>query len=31
MRLEGLDWVHLAQDKDWWLALLNTVRNLRVL
>jgi hypothetical protein len=24
-------WIHLAQDRDWWRALLNTVMNLRVL
>jgi hypothetical protein len=26
----GLDWIHLAQDKDQWRALVNTVMNLRV-
>ena len=24
------DWMELAQDKDWWWALVSTVRNLRV-
>jgi hypothetical protein len=28
---EGVDWIHLAQDKDEWQALVNTVMNLRVL
>jgi hypothetical protein len=28
---EGLDWMHLAQDRDQWLAVVNTVMNLRVL
>jgi hypothetical protein len=28
---EGVDWIHLAQDRDRWLALANTVMNLRVL
>jgi hypothetical protein len=27
---EGVDWMHLAQDKDKWRALVNTVMNLRV-
>jgi hypothetical protein len=27
---EGVDWVHLAQDRDLWLALVNTVMKLRV-
>jgi hypothetical protein len=27
---EGVDWLHLAQDRDQWRALLNTVTNLRV-
>jgi hypothetical protein len=26
----GMDWIHLAQDMDQWLALVNTVMNLRV-
>jgi hypothetical protein len=26
--LEGVDWVHLAQDRDQWWALVNTVLNL---
>jgi hypothetical protein len=25
-----VDWIHLAQDRDQWLALVNTVMNLRV-
>jgi hypothetical protein len=27
---EGVDWMHLAQDRDQWLALVNTVKKLRV-
>jgi hypothetical protein len=27
---ENVDWVHLAQDKDQWQALVNTVMSLRV-
>jgi len=27
---EGAGWIHLAQDRDKWLALVNTVMNLRV-
>jgi hypothetical protein len=26
----GMDWSNLAQDRDWWPALVNTVTNLRV-
>jgi hypothetical protein len=26
----GIDWMDLAQDKDWWQALVNAVMNLRV-
>jgi hypothetical protein len=29
--LEDVDWIHLAQDKDRWWALVNTVMNLRIL
>jgi hypothetical protein len=27
--VEGVDWIHLAQGKDWWRALVNTVLILR--
>jgi hypothetical protein len=27
---EGVDWIHLAQDRDRWRALVNTIMNLRV-
>jgi hypothetical protein len=27
---DGLDWIQLAQDRDQWRALVNTVMNLRV-
>jgi hypothetical protein len=27
---EGVDWIHLPQDRDKWQAVLNTVTNLRV-
>jgi hypothetical protein len=27
---EGMDWIHLAQDRDKWWALLNTVINVQV-
>jgi hypothetical protein len=28
---EGVEWIHLAQDRDWWQALINKVMNLQVL
>jgi hypothetical protein len=30
IRWEGVDWIHLAQDRDRWRAVVNTVMNLRV-
>jgi hypothetical protein len=27
---EGTDWIHMTQDRDWWLALFNTVLNLLI-
>ena len=27
---QGMDWIHLAQDRDRWLDLVNAVMNLRV-
>jgi hypothetical protein len=30
IRLDGVDWIDLAQDRDQWRALANTVMNLRV-
>jgi len=27
--LEGVEWMHLAQDRDKWCALMNTIMNLR--
>jgi hypothetical protein len=27
---EGVDWIHLAKDRDQWRAVVNTVMNLRV-
>jgi hypothetical protein len=29
-RVEDLDWIHLAHDRDQWRALVNTVMNLQV-
>jgi hypothetical protein len=29
-RWDGIDWIDLAQDRDQWMALVNTVMNLRV-
>jgi hypothetical protein len=28
---ESVDWIQLAQDRDWWWAVVNTAMNLRVL
>jgi hypothetical protein len=28
--LGGMDWIHLAQDREWWRALVNVVMNLQV-
>jgi len=28
--MAGMDWIDVAQDRDRWLALVNTVMNLRV-
>jgi hypothetical protein len=30
IRWDGMDWIDLAQDKDQWKVLVNTVINLRV-
>jgi hypothetical protein len=30
MGLESVEWIHLAQDMNWWRALLNTAMGLRV-
>jgi hypothetical protein len=27
---DGVDWIHMAQDRDWWRALVNTVLNFQV-
>jgi len=27
---EGVEWINLAQDKDWWRAVINTVGKIRV-
>jgi hypothetical protein len=29
--LEGVDWIRLAQDRDWWRAVVSAVMNLWVL
>jgi hypothetical protein len=29
--LGDVDWIQLAEDRDWWLAVLKAVMNLRVL
>jgi hypothetical protein len=31
MGWKSVDWIQMAQDRDWWQALVNTVMNLRVL
>jgi hypothetical protein len=28
---EGMEWIHLAEDRDWWWAFVNVVVNLWVL
>jgi hypothetical protein len=30
LRKMDMDWIDLAQDRDWWRPLVNTVMNLRV-
>jgi hypothetical protein len=30
IRWEGVDWIHLAQDRDQWQAVVNMVMNLEV-
>jgi hypothetical protein len=30
LKERGMDWVYLAQDRDWWLVLVDMVINLRV-
>jgi len=27
---EGVDWIHVGEDRDWWQAVLNMVMNLQV-
>jgi hypothetical protein len=27
---EVMDWIHLAQDRDWWAVLVNAVMNVQV-
>jgi hypothetical protein len=28
--MEGVDWINLAQDTDWWRAFVNRVMNIQV-
>jgi hypothetical protein len=28
---EGVEWIHLSQDRDWWWAVVNMVMNLQIL
>jgi hypothetical protein len=28
--MRGIDWIDLAQDRDWWQAIVNAIINLRV-
>jgi hypothetical protein len=28
--MEGVDWIHLAQDTDWWRAFVNRVMTIQV-
>jgi hypothetical protein len=30
IRCEGVDWIHLAQDRDKWRAVLNTAMSLQI-
>jgi hypothetical protein len=30
IRWDGMDWIDLAEDRDWWRTLVNTVMDLRV-
>jgi hypothetical protein len=27
---EVVDWMHVAQDRDWWQVLMNTIMNLQI-
>jgi hypothetical protein len=30
IRIDGENWIRLAQDRDWWRAFVSTVMNLRI-